>query len=69
MAVGAFLEGLYGKMALKLASKLLTSGRLTSKKLKDVMKQAYYEGKKPRFRHGNLYIDSVPSWCGSQMSL
>ena len=29
------------------------------KKLKEIMKQAYEEGKKPRFHHGNLYIDGV----------
>ena len=29
------------------------------KKLKEIMKQAYEEGKKPCFHHGNLYIDGV----------
>ena len=29
------------------------------KKLKEEMKQAYKEGKKPHFHHGNLYIDGI----------
>lgn len=38
---------------------LIWEDRQTKKKLKDVMQQAYEEGKKPRFYHGKLYIDGV----------
>ena len=37
----------------------------SSKKLNDVMKQAYDKGKKPRFRHSNLYIDGLQYKSGS----
>ena len=38
---------------------LIWEERQTKKQLKDVMQQAYEEGKKPRFHHGKLYIDGV----------
>jgi len=37
---------------------LIWEDRQKKKKLREVMKQAYDEGKKVRFHHGNLYVDS-----------
>ena len=38
---------------------LIWEDREKKKKLKDVMKQAFESGKKPRFHRGKLYIDSA----------
>ena len=38
---------------------LIWEDREKKKKLKDVMKEAFEGGKKPRFHRGNLYIDGV----------
>lgn len=47
------------KNGVRVSEDLIWEDRQKKKKLKDVMKQAYDEGKKPRFRNGNLYIDGV----------
>ena len=45
------------KNGVTVSDDLIWEDRQTKKKLKDVMQQAYEEGKKPRFHHGKLYID------------
>ena len=47
------------KNGVRVSEDLIWEDRQKKKKLKDVMKQAYDEGKKPRFRNGNLYIEGV----------
>ena len=49
----------------RVSEDLIWEDRQKKKKFKDVMKQAYDEGKKPRFCHGNLYIDGVLYKSGS----
>ena len=43
----------------RISDDLIWEDRQKKKKLKEIRKQAYDEGKKPRFHHGNLYIDGV----------
>ena len=43
----------------RISDDLIWEDRKKEKKLKEIMKQAFEEGKKPRFHHGNLYIDGV----------
>lgn len=38
---------------------LIWEDRKKKKKLRDVMKEAFERGKRPRFRHGKLYIDGT----------
>ena len=47
------------KNRVRISDDLIWEDRQKKKKLKEIMKQAYEEGKKPRFHHGNLYIDGV----------
>ena len=44
---------------MRISDDLIWENRKKEKKLKEIMKQAYEEGKKPHFHHGNLYIDGV----------
>ena len=53
------------KNGVRVSEDLIWKDRQKKKKLNDVMKQAYDEGKKLRFRHGNLYIDGVVYNSGS----
>ena len=53
------------KNGVRVSDDLIWKDRQKKKKLHDVMKQAYDEGKKPRFRHSNLYIVCVPYKSGS----
>ena len=53
------------KNGVRVSEDLIWKDRQTKNKLNDVMKQAYDEGKKPRFRHSNLYIVGVPYKSGS----
>ena len=45
------------KNGLRMSDDLIWEDRQKKKKLREVMKQAYDEGKKVRFHHGNLYFD------------
>ena len=47
------------KNDVRISDDLIREDRQKKKELKEIMKQAYDEGKKPRFHHGNLYIDGV----------
>ena len=53
------------KNGVRVSEDLIWEDQQKKKKLKDVMKQAYDEGKKLRFCHGNLYIDGVLYKSGS----
>ena len=53
------------KNGVRVSEDLIWEDRQKKKKLKDVMKQAYDEGKKPRFRHSNFYIDGALYKSGS----
>ena len=44
---------------MRISDDLIWEDRQKKEKLKEIMKQAYEEGKKPRFDHGNLYFDDV----------
>ena len=47
------------KNGVRVSDDLIWEDRQQKKKLKEVMKLAYEEGKRPRFHHGKLYIDGT----------
>ena len=47
------------KNGVRVSDDLFWEDRQKKKKLREVMKQAYDEGKKVRFHHGNLYVDGI----------
>ena len=57
------------KNGVRISDDLIWEDRQKKKKLKEIMKQAYEEGKKPRFHHGNLYIDGVLYKSGSTFNI
>ena len=53
------LQVIQKKNDVRISDDLTWEDRQKKKKLKEIRKQAYDEGKKPRFHHGNLYIDGL----------
>ena len=53
----------------RITDDLIWEDRQTKKKLKEIRKQAYGEGKRPRFHQGNLYIDGVLYKSGQPLNI